>query len=74
MFHAQIHYLNANLSPTGTTLDKTFRDLGEFNSWYKVAKLDPYSVIEIRNFDPQKDNLKKQKYDAIIDKNTGIIV
>lgn len=45
-------------------MHKTFSDIGEFNSWYSLAKMDTGMVLNIMRYNPMEKPSLKQVYDV----------
>lgn len=60
MIHVQCTYLNPNTMTAMNSLEQTFIDHVEFMKFYKLAKTDPYVIVNIvLKYDPKlKPGLK----------------
>lgn len=65
MIFVEYYYLDKNYKPSGS-VKKEFATQGDFNSWYKTAKMDPHTIIEVRLYDPEKNPKLKKYYDRYI--------
>jgi len=53
MIHVECTFLNANFQPTGNLM-KIFNQRDEFNKFYRLAKTDPYVILNVMfQYDPQ---------------------
>lgn len=51
------------MMPFASTM-KFFTSLKEFNEFYKMAKVDPCVILNVLNYDPQKNPGQKSTNDA----------
>ncbi len=66
MIHVVCQFLSAEFKLVGS-IKKEFVNQGEFNSWYRVAKADPYMIIEVMiGYNPENNASLKSVYDATL--------
>lgn len=64
MIYVEQHLLDPKtLMPTASYM-KFFTSVREFNEFYKIAKADPYTLINVLNYDPQEKPGQKSNFDA----------
>jgi len=64
MIYVEQHLLDPKTHmPTGMCLVQ-FETVKDFNDFYALAKTDPHSIINILNYDPQKNAGQKSMFDA----------
>lgn len=56
-------YLNPNSLMPMSNLEKSFTDMKDFNEFYKTAKTDPLTVINIMRYNPIDKPGLRDKYD-----------
>lgn len=61
--HIEYHYLDENLKHQGS-LSKCFTSISDFNSAYKLAKSDPYVIINVMKYNPNEFPLQKEMNDV----------
>lgn len=64
MIYVEMHYLDPKTSVPYASISKHFDSLKEFNDFYKLAKEDPHSVLNVLNYDPVKNPGQKSVNDA----------
>lgn len=64
MIYVERHLLDTKTMMPVSSVMKYFTSLKEFNEFYKIAKADPCTVLNILNYDPQKIPGQKTRYDA----------
>lgn len=64
MIYVEQHLLDPKTLMPISSLMKTFTDLSEFNSFYKLAKKDPCVMINVLSYDPYKNPGQKSMFDV----------
>lgn len=64
MIYVEQHLLDPKTHmPTGMCLVQ-FDKIKDFNEFYALAKTDPNTIINVLNYDPQKNPGQKSSFDA----------
>jgi hypothetical protein len=64
MIYVEQHLLNPKtMMPVASSM-KRFISLPEFQAFYKIAKSDPCSILNVLNYDPQEKPGQKTNFDA----------
>lgn len=64
MIYVEQHFLHPKtLLPTSSYI-KAFDLLSEFNAFYKIAKADPYCLINVMKYNPNENPGQKSHFDA----------
>lgn len=66
MLYVEQHILDPKTFMPIGSYTKQFTSLREFNSFYKLAKTDPYVIINILKYNPQENPVQKTSYDVML--------
>ena len=64
MIFVECTFVDLKSSKLKGKMNKTFREIGEFNSWYALAKTDSSMILNIMRYNPVDNPLLKQIYDV----------
>jgi len=63
MIYVEQHILDPNTMMPLASCMKYFTSLSEFNSFYKLAKQDPCTILNILSYDPHENPSQKTSFD-----------
>lgn len=64
MIYVEKHFLDSKTLMPISSVTKIFTSISEFNSFYKLAKEEPHTMINVLNYDPQKNPGQKSMFDV----------
>ena len=64
MIYVEQYILDPKSMMPIASMNKSFTSAKEFNEYYKLATTDPCVIINVMNYDPQKNAGQKEAFDV----------
>jgi hypothetical protein len=63
LIYVEQHILDPNTMMPMASYTKVFTSISEFNAFYKLAKLDPFVIINVLTYNPDENPGQKTSFD-----------